>query len=588
MPPKQVQKASPKTSASPTSPNSGNKKSIPSSPVAAAVPDPSPKTQKTAKTPTAAAASSVAKVVEKAPAKKDVASPLKTQLESLYESRREHITLLQQPVLCLRLFVEIAAIEGFALACRILKHPLMMFGGIPIIFVSLVISLYVIPSNQQSLFRSIDLDNDGSVTAQEIATSTGSTLGAVLEALGGVKSFNFEEFAAWHTASLAEGKQSAVSNFVSYLPHNYWREGEYILADVLWWFGLGVLSSIGLGTGMHSGLLFLFPMIFQACRAADACGSSNFWTYPTNIFYGPRERAFTCVEPFVSGAEPVSLLIRFLKVAPWCMIWGAGTALGEIPPYLLAYAAAKEGRKTAEIEEGLTGSSWNILNRMMQWMLEKIKKHGFWAILLLAAWPNAAFDLCGMACGQFLMPFWTFFGATLIGKSLIKINMQTLFFVLLFSGDTIESFLKAAAAKVGSVLPPSIPVAAGIEKAVEMLANTRTRFSDKANGRAAEAEGEEKGPNYFQIAMQWVVVLAVGWFAKSIIDTFAQKRQQSKDEDAIEALLEDAKTNTAKGANDAVVKRASDSLNSRALKSRVASVGLAAVAIAYVVNRYYF
>jgi vacuole membrane protein 1 len=32
---------------------------------------------------------------------------------------------------------------------------------------------------------------------------------------------------------------------------------------VVWWVGLGVLSSIGLGTGMHSGLLFLFPHMLK-------------------------------------------------------------------------------------------------------------------------------------------------------------------------------------------------------------------------------------------------------------------------------------------------------------------------------------
>lgn len=48
--------------------------------------------------------------------------------------------------------------------------------------------------------------------------------------------------------------------------------------------------------------------------------------------------------------------------------------------------------------------------------------HGFWGILLLAAYPNAAFDLCGICCGHFLMPFWEFFGATLIGKGGIKVG----------------------------------------------------------------------------------------------------------------------------------------------------------------------
>ena len=60
------------------------------------------------------------------------------------------------------------------------------------------------------------------------------------------------------------------------------------------------------------------------------------------------------------------------------------------------------------------------LGAMQAWMLGIIRKHGFLGILLLAAWPNAAFDLCGICCGHFQMPFWQFFGATFIGKALIK------------------------------------------------------------------------------------------------------------------------------------------------------------------------
>lgn len=65
-------------------------------------------------------------------------------------------------------------------------------------------------------------------------------------------------------------------------------------------------------------------------------------------------------------------------------------------------------------------------------MMRVIQQHGFLGILLLASWPNAAFDLCGICCGVFLMPFWEFFGATLIGKGLVKVSGQALFFVALF------------------------------------------------------------------------------------------------------------------------------------------------------------
>jgi hypothetical protein len=66
------------------------------------------------------------------------------------------------------------------------------------------------------------------------------------------------------------------------------------------------------------------------------------------------------------------------------------------------------------------------------WMMRVIQQHGFLGILLLASWPNAAFDLCGICCGAFLMPFWEFFGATLIGKGMIKVSGQSMFFVSLF------------------------------------------------------------------------------------------------------------------------------------------------------------
>lgn len=74
-------------------------------------------------------------------------------------------------------------------------------------------------------------------------------------------------------------------------------------------------------------------------------------------------------------------------------------------------------------------------------MIDFLKKHGFIGVLLMAAWPNMAFDLCGICCGHFLMPFWTFFGATFIGKALIKVNLQACFFIMLFSRDYLEAFV---------------------------------------------------------------------------------------------------------------------------------------------------
>lgn len=45
---------------------------------------------------------------------------------------------------------------------------------------------------------------------------------------------------------------------------------------VVYWVGLGVISSIGLGTGLHTFLLYLGPHIAQVTLAAYECGSLDF------------------------------------------------------------------------------------------------------------------------------------------------------------------------------------------------------------------------------------------------------------------------------------------------------------------------
>lgn len=46
------------------------------------------------------------------------------------------------------------------------------------------------------------------------------------------------------------------------------------------------------------------------------------------------------------------------QVLPTAVLWGVGTALGEVPPYALSYHAAKAGKRSAEVEAMLgVGSS---------------------------------------------------------------------------------------------------------------------------------------------------------------------------------------------------------------------------------------
>lgn len=51
------------------------------------------------------------------------------------------------------------------------------------------------------------------------------------------------------------------------------------------------------------------------------------------------------------------------------------------------------------------------------------------------------FDLAGITCGHFLVPFWTFFGATLIGKAVIKMHIQKMFVIIAFNETLVDRAL---------------------------------------------------------------------------------------------------------------------------------------------------
>lgn len=436
--------------------------------------------------------------------------------QDILAARRSKIDLLRHPATTISLFTTLVLKKASFAAVDTIRHPTFRYIVVPLIAIATFISFVVVEQKEDRLFRELDVDGNNLLSAAELRAGFGSGIAEGTQ----LTKAAFVEFL---TSAAVHHKVSAS------LDHGAWREVEYLLADAIWWLVLGILSSVGLGSGMHSGLLFLFPHIYLTCMAADACGDVSFWTYPTNIFYGPKERVFHCInEP--SSTTTVSLWLRVWKVLPWCILWGAGTAIGEIPPYALSYAAALQGKKQDELEEV---SKFDVLNRMKDWMLDKIQKYGFWAILLLAAWPNMAFDLCGMACGQFLTPFWVFFGATFVGKALIKVNGQAVFFVALFSGDNIERFLQWVFHGIEVIIPADF-VVKGLEKGLDVIRKTRHEISQRALGNGGSSD-ESEG-SIAAKAMGWIVIAAVAWFAKSIVDTFAQSQQESYDEERLAEL----------------------------------------------------
>lgn len=91
---------------------------------------------------------------------------------------------------------------------------------------------------------------------------------------------------------------------------SYIDELETSVEFFVWWVGLGVLSSVGLGTGMHSGILFLFPHIMKVCLAAHECGSLDFESR-SDMWFRTSEHAFQCVE---GSTGAVTFFGIFMKV----------------------------------------------------------------------------------------------------------------------------------------------------------------------------------------------------------------------------------------------------------------------------------
>ena len=56
--------------------------------------------------------------------------------------------------------------------------------------------------------------------------------------------------------------------------------------------------------------------------------------------------------------------------------------------------------------------------RQEVFMVDFLKEHGFVGVLLMASYPNALFDMCGLCCGHFMMPMHQFLIAT-VGASII-------------------------------------------------------------------------------------------------------------------------------------------------------------------------
>ncbi|WZY70192.1 hypothetical protein YC2023_002432 [Brassica napus] len=189
---------------------------------------------------------------------------------------------------------------------------------------------------------------------------------------------------------------------------------EYVRYS-LWWIALGVASSIGLGSGLHTFVLYLGPHIALFTLKATQCGRIDLKSAPYDTIQFKRVPSWlekSCSEfgpPLMVSAAgsrvPLTSILPQIQLE--AILWGIGTALGELPPYFISRAV-------------FLGAEW------MEWFL------------VLASVPNPLFDLAGIMCGQFGIPFWEFFLATLIGKAIIKTHIQTIFIICVCNNQLLD------------------------------------------------------------------------------------------------------------------------------------------------------
>ncbi|PRP82560.1 hypothetical protein PROFUN_04865 [Planoprotostelium fungivorum] len=292
-----------------------------------------------------------------------------------------------------------------------------------------------------------------------------------------------------------------------------------------WWLLLGVLSSVGLGTGLHTFVLYLGPFIAKVTLAAHACNSVEFSTMGPNSFLCPENPN----PDYILSSNMFVSLLQILKVVQLeALMWGVGTAIGELPPYFVARAA---GVKSAEIEEveqtknetiqSASGNSFSSIiakGKVMAFSL--LENLGFFGILFFASVPNPLFDLAGITCGHFLVPFWTFFGATLIGKAFIKAHIQTIFVIVMCS----DTMLRLGIELIHWFVP-------FLSKSIESAITKQ-----KNNFQASSAHHHVVTKSWLSVAWDVVLAIMILYFLTSIINSTAQNHSVAKLDRQIETL----------------------------------------------------
>ncbi|XP_076937344.1 vacuole membrane protein KMS1-like isoform X2 [Bidens hawaiensis] len=323
---------------------------------------------------------------------------------------------------------------------------------------------------------------------------------------------------------------------------------------VLWWVALGVASSIGLGSGLHTFVLYLGPHIAFFTIKAMQCGrvdikSAIYDTIQLNRSPSWLKKACSEFGPALFSTPhgiQVPLTSILPKVQVEAILWGLGTALGELPPYFISRAASISGKKIDAAEELAATSTEDNgvaskLNYMKRWLLSHAQYLNFFTILILASVPNPLFDLAGIMCGQFGIPFWEFFLATLIGKAIVKTHIQTVFIISVCNNQLLD-WIENELIWMLSFIP-------GVASALPNIIAKLHAMKEKYMAAPLPATSNIKVKSWdLSFASVWntiVWLMLLNFFVK-IVNSTAQrylKKQQEKEMTALKKKLEQSEDN---------------------------------------------
>jgi len=280
-----------------------------------------------------------------------------------------------------------------------------------------------------------------------------------------------------------------------------------LILNLGYWFSLGVMSSIGLGFGVHTGFLILFPLIVKVALLSLECGNTNFNLYGNDAFncLSISETNISVSESNHNSTNEIANITTYhiySKIFIESLAWAIGTAFGEIPPYWISRFDRLNRTKSVDFTNFTNNRIMNFLNKIT---VDLLLKYKFWAILFLSSYPNVAFDLCGIASGHYLIPFKEFVSATVIGKAFIKTPIQCILLIKLFTGKQIDNLIQT--------LPYSDTI-------LGILDNYKRKLTNK------ELNLDEGFTIISVFSLLWNIMIL--YYCKSVIEIVANKEKNKK------------------------------------------------------------